>query len=128
MFSPAELAGNIESLGINVAEDDSCAGRRCFDLSTNAESDYLFYELLDSYSYRPLTPCMRTQEERYELLYKLLRNHGIETVIFVEDAGCGLSSAHIDYLRVRMMRDGIDPLVITPVNCAEKIRGYLEVF
>ena len=125
---PAVLADTIESLGINVAEDDSCAGRRCFDLSTNAESDYLFYELLDAYSYRPLTPCIRTQEERYELLYKLLRNHGIETVIFIRDDECGLSTAHIDYLRIRMMRDGIDPLVITTADCAEKIMGYLEVF
>lgn len=125
---PAELAGVIESSGINVAEDDSCTGRRCFDLSINAESDYLFYELLDSYSYRPLTPCLRAKEERYELLYRLLRNHGIETVIFSDDGTCVLSSSHIDYLRVRMMRDGIDPLVVTPGNCSEKISTYLEVF
>lgn len=125
---PGPLADCIESLGINVAEDDSCAGRRSFDLSINAESDYLFYELLDSYSYRPLTPCIRTQEERYELLYRLLRNHGIESVIFIEDAECGISSAHIDYLRVRMMRDGIDPLVITPDNCAVNVKRYLELF
>lgn len=125
---PAELADVIESAGINAAEDDTCTGRRCFDLSTNAESDYLFYELLDAYSYRPLTPCLRKQEERYELLYRLLRNHGIETLIFVDDNGCSLSTAQIDYLRVRMMRDGIDPLVITPGNCTEKIRSYLEEF
>ena len=125
---PGELACTIESLNINVAEDDSCAGRRCFDLSTNAESDYLFYELLDAYSYRPLTPCLRKGEERYELLYRLLRNHGIETVIFFEDRECDISPAHIDFLRVRMMRDGIDPLVITGENCVEKIKGYLEIF
>jgi len=125
---PNELADQIESMGINVSEDDSCTGRRCFDLSTNAESEFLFYELLDAYSYRPLTPCLRSPQERHELLYRLLRNHGIETVIFTDEGDCEFPSEHVDYLRIRMMRDGIDPLVITPGNLQKKISAYLELF
>lgn len=123
---PWDIADRVENCGIHVAEDDSCAGRRCFDMSVNAGSDYLFYELLDAYSYRPLTPCLRTQEERYELLYKLLKNHGIETVIFYRGEDCSIYGEQVDFLRVRMMRDGVDPLEINDANCAMKVREYLE--
>lgn len=95
-------------------------------MSINAESDYLFYELLDAYSYRPLTPCLRKQEERYELLYKLLKNHGIETVLFYRGEDCGIYAEHIDFLRVRMMRDGVDPLEINSSDCGDKVKEYLE--
>jgi len=125
---PHELADQIESMGINVSEDDSCTGRRCFDLSVNAESEYLFYELLDAYSYRPLTPCLRGPQERHELLYRLLRNHGIETVIITDEGDCEFPPGHIDYLRIRLMRDGIDPLIITPKSLQKKISDYLEFF
>ena len=37
-------------------EDDFCNGRRQFDLSHNASSEYLYYEILDACTYRPLCP------------------------------------------------------------------------
>ena len=123
---PSAIADIIEGKGIIIAEDDSCTGRRAFDMSLNAESDYIFYEMLDSYSYRPLMPCMRPVNERYELLYKLLRNYGIETVIFYKDDRCSASIDDIDYLRIRMMRDGIDPLVIDNRNYNDVVSGYLN--
>ncbi len=123
---PHETAALIESCGINVAEDDSCSGRRCFDLSVNAASDYLFYELLDAYSYRPRTPCTRTAEERYELLYRLLKNHGVETVIFFKGGGCSIQDEHVDFLRVRMMRDSVDPLEVYGADCETVVKKYLD--
>jgi len=123
---PSAVADDIEELGILIIEDDSCTGRRLFDISLNADSEYIFYELLDAYSYRSLTPCLRPVNERYELLYKLLRNYNIGTVIFYKDENCSESVKDIDYLRIKMMRDGIDPLVIDKNNYKEIVSDYLR--
>lgn len=125
---PSQIADSIEENGIMIIEDDSCSGRRIFDISLNAESEFIFYELLDAYSYRPLTPCTRPVNERYELLYKLLRNFNIDTVIFFKDDNCGLSVEDINFLRIRMMRDGIDPLVIDSKNYSEIVSDYVRKF
>ncbi len=122
---PSVIADRIEETGILIIEDDSCTGRRLFDISLNAESEFIFYEILDAYSYRPLTPCLRPVNERYELLYKLLKNYNIETVIFFKDENCYDSSKDIDYLRIKMMRDGIDPLVIDKDNYLEVVKDYV---
>jgi len=124
---PSAIADSIEESGILILEDDCCTGRRLFDISLNADSEYIFYELLDAYSYRPLTPCLRPVNERYELLYKLLKNYNIETVIFFKDENCSQSMADIDFLRIRMMRDGIDPLVIDKDNYLEVISNYVKI-
>ena len=123
---PADIADEIENSGIIIVEDDSCTGRRLFDISLNAESDYIFYEILDAYSYRALTPCLRQVNERYELLYKLLRNYDIETVIFFRDENCDESMKDIDFLRRKMMRDGIDPLVINRDNYCTVVSDYVS--
>jgi len=123
---PSHVADDIEESGIVIIEDDSCTGRRLFDISLNADSEYIFYELLDAYSYRPLTPCIRPVNERYELLYKLLKNYDIETVIFFRDENCADSVKDIDYLRIRMMRDGIDPLVVDKNNYREIVADYVS--
>lgn len=121
---PAHITDYIESRGIAVVEDDTCCGRRLFDISLNAESEYIFYELIDAYSYRPMSPCTRDAKERYELLYRLLRNYGINLLIFYRDDLCGLSVEDISYLRIRMMRDGIDPLVIDRENYIAEVGNY----
>jgi len=121
---PPHIIDYIESRGIDASEDDTCRGRRLFDISLNSESEFIFYELLDAYSYRPVSPCLRGVEERYELLYKLLRNYGINLLIFYLDDICGLSSDAVSYLRIKCMRDGIDPLVIDKKNYEEVIENY----
>ncbi len=123
---PSHITDFIEKSGIELQEDDTCTGRRLFDISLNSSSEFIFYELLDAYSYRPMYPCVRKVEERYELLYKLLRNYGINLLIFYKDDICGLSSGDISYLRIRMMRDGIDPLVIDNNNYIEEIDNYMR--
>jgi len=125
---PSEIADNIEKNGIMIIEDDTCNGRRLFDISLNAESEYIFYEILDAYSYRPLTPCLRPVNERYDLLYKLLKNYNIDTVIFYKDENCSEAVKDIDFLRIRMMRDGIDPLVIDENNYRDIVSEYVKRF
>ena len=115
-YIPHLIADNIERMGILIAEDDLCTGRRMFDVSLNAESEYIFYEILDAYTYRPLWACLRPVNERYELVYKLLKNYKIDCVIFYKDEHCHDLNKHIDYLRIKLMRDGIDPLVIDKDN------------
>ncbi|MCL1865343.1 MAG: 2-hydroxyacyl-CoA dehydratase family protein [Spirochaetes bacterium] len=123
---PADIADNIEKMGIFIIEDDLCTGRRIFDISLNAESEYIFYELLDAYSYRALFPCLRPVSERYELVYKLLKNYQIDCVIFYKDENCHDLNRDIDYLRIKMMRDGIDPLVIDKDNYEHIISEYVS--
>jgi len=124
-MTQSKTAETVEAAGVTVAEDDHCNGRRQFDLSVNAASEYLFYELLDALTYRPLCPVLRPPEERYELLYKLLRNHGIDLVIFLKDTCCHARLKEMEYLRVRLMRDGIDPLVTTEDAAADDVGRYL---
>ncbi|MCL1833130.1 MAG: 2-hydroxyacyl-CoA dehydratase family protein [Leptospirales bacterium] len=123
---PDHIADHIERIGISIAEDDLCTGRRSFDISLNAESEYIFYELLDAYSYRSLFPCLRPVNERYELIYKLLRNYQIDCVIFYKDEDCHDLNRDIDYLRIKMMRDGIDPLVIGKDNYEGVVSEYMK--
>ncbi len=120
-----KTADLIEDEGIIIAEDDSQTGRRCFDISLNYESDYIFYELLDAYSYRPLAPCLRSPKERHELLYKLLRNYSIELVIFLKSEKHAISDEIINYLKIKSMRNGIDVIVSTVQESSDKVRDYL---
>jgi benzoyl-CoA reductase/2-hydroxyglutaryl-CoA dehydratase subunit BcrC/BadD/HgdB len=123
-YIPHNIADNIERMGILITEDDLCTGRRIFDISLNAESEYIFYEILDAYTYRPLFPCLRPVTERYELLYKLLKNYQIDCVIFYKDENCHDLNRDIGYLRIKLMRDGIDPLVIDKDNYESVISDY----
>ncbi len=120
-----KTADLIENEGIIIAEDDSQTGRRSFDISLNYESDYIFYELLDAYSYRPLAPCLRSPEERHELLYKLLRNYSIELVIFLKSDKHAISNDIINYLKIKSMRNGVDVIVSTVQESPGKVRDYL---
>jgi hypothetical protein len=123
---PAMTADLIENEGILIAEDDTPGGRRCFDISLDHESEYIFYELLDAYSYKPYAPCIRTSEERYDLLYKLLRNYGIEAVIFLKSREHSLSENLIDYLRIKSMRNGIDVIAGFPDEFPGRGADYIK--
>lgn len=114
MLTDGSFLDEIEGAGCLIAEDDLCNGRRQFDLSFNVNAPSLYHEILDAYSYRPLCPSKRDAQERFELLYRLLGNHGIEVVIFLRDPVCRRRDEQIEFLRVKLMRTGIDPLVISP--------------
>jgi benzoyl-CoA reductase/2-hydroxyglutaryl-CoA dehydratase subunit BcrC/BadD/HgdB len=125
-YMPHNIADAIERMGILIIEDDLCTGRRSVDLSLNSESEYIFYEMLDAYSYRALFPCLRPVSERYELIYKLLKNYNIDCVIFYKDEDCFDLSGDIDYLKIKLMRDGIDQIVIDKVNYEGIVSEYVE--
>lgn len=122
----AAVLDEIEEAGCLIVEDDACGGRRQFDMSYNHESSGLYHEILDAFSYRPRCPSVRTVEERTALLYSMIKGHGIEAVVFIEDLCCPARSRDIGELRVRLMRSGVDPLVVTTGDAAEKIREYVR--
>lgn len=123
----AALFDAIEDAGCLVAEDDTCGGRRELDMSYNHEAPDLVGEILDAFSYRPRCPSIRPLEERVELFYSMVKNHGIEAVIIIEDLCCPARTRDIEALRVRLMRTGVDPLVVTSSNAAEKVREYVKL-
>jgi len=120
------MLDEIEEEGLLIAEDDSCNGRRQFDLSVNIAAKDLYDEILDAFTYRPLCPSIRNAEERHELLYKMLKSHGIETVVFFEENCCVAKKRQIEFLRVRLMRSGVDPLVVNRDNAVEIVRDYIK--
>lgn len=123
---PGITADLVEKEGIIITEDDTPDGRRCFDISLDYKSDYIFYELLDAYSYKPYAPCIRSAEERYDLLYKLLRNYGIELIIFLKSSEHSVSYELIDFLRIKSMRNGIDVITAYPEEIQEKGAEYIK--
>ncbi len=121
----ASVLDEIEEAGCLVAEDDLCNGRRQFDMSFNVDSPDLYEEILDAGSYRPFCPGVRPPEERYELMYRMLKGENIETVIFLVDRNCRGRAGEIEYLRVRLMRDGIDPILPGSASAFDEARNYV---
>ncbi len=122
----ASVLDEIEEAGFLVAEDSACDGRRQFDMSYNAGSELLYYEILDAFSYRPFCGSIRPPAERFELFYKLLRGHGIDTVLFLDCGECPDAGGDAEYLRVRLMRAGIDPVIVPSGRAAVCARDHLE--
>ncbi len=125
MFENTGALDGIERAGCVVAEDDGCNGRRQFDISYNPESRGLYYEMLDSLSYRPLCPSLRPANERFDLLYRDLKNYGIEMVVFLRDTMDRAMVGELETLRVRLMRAGIDPLVVGSNDVCGSVAEYL---
>jgi len=123
-----DFLDQIEQAGFLVSEDDFCQGRRQFDLSHNENSPYLYAEILDAFSYRPLCSCLRPPSLRYELLYKLIKNYGIEAVIFLEETCCCAKKAEIEFLRVRLMRSGVDPLVVSKDDFKKQLSVWRKLY
>ncbi len=118
---------DLEKEGFLIVEDDICGGRRSFDLSYNTGADYLYDEIINAFSFRPFCPCLRSATSRFELLYMLAGSYGIETVIFIDDNSCPTRASHIDFMRRRLMRFGIDHLVLHPENPIDEARRYVDL-
>lgn len=95
-------------------------------MSYDTEVDNLLIDMIDSYSYRPRCASVRPVEERNELFYKMMKNQGIELVIFIEDRCCPAKRRDIEALRIRLMRSGIDPIVVTSANAPEIVGRYMS--
>jgi len=121
-----EILDALEAEGFLINEDDLCGGRRSFDLSHNPDSDDLYGEILHAFSFRPLCPCLRGTGDRFELLYRLAGSYGIETIIMLDGGECPMRKNQIGETRVRLMRSGIDPLVLTAGKEIEEARMYIR--
>jgi len=119
------LFDEIENEGVVFVEDDFCTGRRNFDLSVNIDSPMLYHEILDAFSYYSYCPMIRQVEERYELIYKMLKSFNIEAVVFFEDLSCSKRKEHFDFLRVKLMRQGVDPIIVNKENALQTIKDYV---
>ncbi|HOO71630.1 MAG TPA: 2-hydroxyacyl-CoA dehydratase family protein [Spirochaetota bacterium] len=124
-LADGSVLDEIEEAGCLVVEDDLCNGRRHFDLSINIAAEDLLAEILDAFTYRPLCPRVRSPEERFELLYKLLKSHGIDLVILLSD-GCECRRNGLEYLRVKLMRAGVDPLPVSRESAVHAVKEYLK--
>ena len=122
----SSLWDGIEEAGCVIIEDDSCGGRRQFEMSYSADSPRLLDEIIDACSYRPLCPSVRPLGERVELFYRMLKSQGIELVVFVEDRCCAARKRDISMLRDVLMRSGVDPILVTAENAAGKVREYVR--
>ncbi|MFW5771480.1 MAG: 2-hydroxyacyl-CoA dehydratase [Spirochaetota bacterium] len=111
-----------------VVEDDVCCGRRKFDISLNSKSENIYYELLDMYSYKPYCPELRPVEERYELLYKLLKNYSIDLVVLMDEQICEERDIHAEYLYHRLRQDGIDTILCDEDNILDVTREYTQKY
>lgn len=120
------LWDGIEEAGCVIVEDDSCGGRRQFEMSYSADNPRLLEEIFDAYSYRPLCPSVRPLGERVELFYRMVKSQGIELVVFVEDQCCPARKRDIGILRDVLMRSGVDPIVVTAENAAAEVREYVR--
>jgi hypothetical protein len=122
----AAVLDEIEEEGCLIVEDDACGGRRQFDMSYNHESSDLLHEILDAFSYRPRCPSIRPVGERIELFHSMLKSHGIDLVICMEDLCCPCRRRDIESLRLWLMRSGVDPIVVSSENAVVKIRDYMS--
>jgi hypothetical protein len=122
----ALVLDEIEEEGCLIIEDDACGGRRQFDMSYSHESADIRHEILDAYSYRPHCPCVRQAGERFELFHAMLKSHGIELVVFIEDLCCPCRRRDIESMRLRLMRSGVDPIVVSSEDAVGKIRDYMS--
>ncbi len=117
---------DLEKAGFLIVEDDICGGRRSFDLSYNTTSEHLLDEIINAFSFRPFCPCLRSAASRFELLYMLIGSYGVETVIFIDDGACPARASHFAFMRPRLMRLGIDPLLLHPDSLIEDAQRYVE--
>jgi benzoyl-CoA reductase/2-hydroxyglutaryl-CoA dehydratase subunit BcrC/BadD/HgdB len=123
-INDASILDEIEEAGCIFVEDDFCSGRRQFDMSYDEHAESLLREILGSFSYRPGCASFRTVGERTKLFYSMMKNEGIELVVFLEDLCCASKKGEIGELRVKLMRSGVDPLVAVTADAAEKVREY----
>lgn len=120
------FADGIEEAGILLGEDDTDDGRRQFDMSVNPSSMNVYNEVMECMTYKALPPPLRTLSDRYELLYRMIKNYGIELVVFVEDWCTPSRRDDIPVLRRRLMRSGVDPLVVNSRTGIGVVREYAE--
>jgi len=110
--------------GIVIAEDDSCNGRRQFDISCHTSSQNIYYELLYAYSFKSWCPGMRTVQERSELIYKALPNYDITLVVFIRSF-LKSRNEHLQSLYEQCLLQGTDAVILQPDTIMPQFKSYI---
>jgi benzoyl-CoA reductase/2-hydroxyglutaryl-CoA dehydratase subunit BcrC/BadD/HgdB len=119
-----EILDQIHHCGVTIAEDDSCNGRRQFDISCHTSSPNLYYELLYAYSFKSWCPGMRMMHERCELIYKALPNYDIKLVIFIQSF-LKSRNEHLQYLYEQCLLQGTDAVILEVDAIVEQFTQYI---
>ena len=110
--------------GIVIAEDDSCNGRRQFDISCHTSSQNMYYELLYAYSFKSWCPGMRMVHERSELIYKALPNYDITLVAFIQSF-LKSRNEHLQSLYEQCLLQGTDAVILQPDTIIPQFKSYI---
>ncbi|MGB4268629.1 MAG: 2-hydroxyacyl-CoA dehydratase family protein [Spirochaetota bacterium] len=108
---------------IVIVEDDSCNGRRQYDISCHTSSQNLYYELLYAYSFKSWCPGMRRVNERYELIYKALPNYDIKLVIFIQSF-LNSRNEHLQSLYEQCLLQGTDAVILQAHDSITQFTNY----
>lgn len=109
---------------IIIAEDDSCNGRRQFDISCHTSSQNMYYELLYAYSFKSWCPGMRKVQERSELIYKALPNYDITLVMFTRSF-LNSRNEHLQSLYEQCLLQGTDSVILQPDSFIHQFKNYI---
>ncbi|MGQ9844050.1 MAG: 2-hydroxyacyl-CoA dehydratase family protein [Spirochaetota bacterium] len=109
---------------IVITEDDSCNGRRQFDISCHTSSQNMYYELLYAYTFKSWCPGMRTVQERSELIYKALPNYDITLVAFIHSF-IKSRNEHLQSLYEQCLLQGTDAVILPPNAIIPQFKSYI---
>ncbi|MCX8124634.1 MAG: 2-hydroxyacyl-CoA dehydratase family protein [Spirochaetes bacterium] len=120
-----EILDEIRHCGITIAEDDSCNGRRQFDISCHTSSQNMYYELLYAYSFKSWCPGLRNVSERIELIYKSLPNYDI-TLVALFQSHLTSRNVHIQNIYEQCLLAGIDAVILNPDGAVSQLHEYMK--
>lgn len=124
-ISEPAILDAFEEAGILAAEDHSCLGGRQFDISYNPDAPDLVAEIIYSFSFKLYCHAVRTIQERYDLLYKMLKGYGIDCAVLITGgARHALTVDDANFLRKKLMRHGVDPVVCGWDSAVEAVKYY----
>lgn len=116
----------IRKWGVVIAEDDSCNGRRQFDISCHTSSQNMYYELLYAYSFKSWCPGLRRAGERIELIYKALPNYDIKQIILLK-SHLHSRNTHIESIYEQCLLQGTDAVILSPDSAVSQFKEYVAL-
>ncbi len=125
-YRDGRLFDEIYNLGGVIAEDDSCNGRRQFDISCHTSSQNMYYEILYAYSFKSWCPGLRKVSDRIELIYKALPNYDITLVVLMQ-SHLNSRNLHIQNIYEQCLLQGTDAIILTPDSAVSQFKVYVAL-
>ncbi len=123
-FSDWDIYDNLQEYDAVIAQDDSCNGRRQFDISCHTSSQNMYYELLYAYSFKSWCPGMRKASERCELVYKALPNYDITRVVCIQSF-LQSRNDHLHAIYEQCVLQGTDAVIVHPESIIPQFKEYI---